>query len=169
MSFELIQSITLETDVPGVVFTNIPQDGTDLMIITSFQAPGTGLQDIGFKFNNTSTSQTSTRLEGNGSSVTVGNRTSEVRGNNEITFEGSPSTPNFGNAIIYINDYSGSGHKAIDFFSGGETGATTAHINVLAGRWGSTSALTEISVQRDTGTTNLKAGSSASLYKITKP
>lgn len=171
MSFKLIQTITLSQNAAGIVFTNIPQDGTDLMVIASLQADvaGTALQDIGFRFNNTTTNQTSTRLELGTTTVAASNRTTEVRGNNEIPTSGAV-TPTHGNAIIYIMDYANTtAHKVIDFFSGGETNDPVAHINVLAGRWASNSALTQLSVQRDVGATNLAAGSSASLYKITKP
>lgn len=167
MSFKLVETVTLASDVNTISFLSIPQDGSDLMVIASLRhSSGTGLEDVIIRFNNAALTMASTRLEGDGSAISVATRTTEIRGNNEIP---PGSSANYGNLILYINDYTNTAfNKTVDYFSGGETGAATAHMNLLTGRWGDTSVgISEVGIRASAQF--FTAGSNASLYKITKP
>lgn len=167
MSFKLVETVTLAFDVNTISFLSIPQDGSDLMVIASLRGSSTVLEDVIIRFNNAALTMESTRLEGNGVSISVSNRTTEIRGNNEIPIA---SAANYGNLILYVNDYTNTSFsKTVDYFSGGETGAATAHMNLLTGRWSDTSVgISEVGI-RVSGSQFFTAGSTASLYKITKP
>jgi len=171
MSFELVQTVNgTEQGLNTIGFSNIPQDASDLMIIASLQSTtttATSLDDVLIRFNGSGTNVASTFIDGNGATAVVTNRTTELGGNNEVLPVGLGAAF-FGNIILYVNDYTSTiGSKTVDYISGGETGATTAHVNVLTGRWSSpTTAITQLDIRLRSGF--LTAGSSASLYKITK-
>ena len=71
----------------------------------------------------------------------------------------------FGNSVIYIANYAGSTYKSFSKDSITENNATAADQGVGAGLWSNTAAITSLSL---TVTSNMVAGSTFSLYGITK-
>jgi hypothetical protein len=160
---KLISTQTLGTAAASIEFTSIPQDGTDLMAVMSLrEAGGSEADGIQIRFNSNATGYTFRRLFGSGSSVT------SDTGASLLWMNGNTSTSNtFGNASVYIPNYAGSTNKSFSNDGVMENNATLAYQGLVAGLWANTDAITSVSFANSSGR-NLVAGSTISLYKITK-
>ena len=165
---KLIESKTLATAAASIEFTSIPQDGTDLVALISLRGNNSGVADDPiYRFNSDSGSNYSYRfLVGDGSTATSGSAatTFNYLGNSN----GNTSTSNtFGNQILYIPNYTSSSAKSSSVDSVSENNATNAFQRIVANLWTGTAAITTFTVTSATSTQFL-AGSTISLYKITK-
>jgi hypothetical protein len=157
---KLIESQTLGTATATIVFSSIPQDGTDLYAVVSARnsvdaAAGT----IAF---NTGGSYTRRRLLGSGSSASSDTPT------NDYLIDTSTQTANtFGNSSVYIPNYTGSTAKSYSVDAVDENNATGADQALYAGLWSGTDAITSITFA-PVGGGNFAIGTVISLYKITK-
>ena len=111
---KLIETKTLAVAATSIVFTSIPQDGTDLVLLCSLRQAGAGFSQLNMSFNGVGgTSYSDRTLEGTGSAAPTNSRTSQavIR----ITaIVGSEQTANtFGNASLYIPNYSGNTNKSV--------------------------------------------------------
>jgi len=163
---KLIETKTLATATNEIQFTSIPQDGTDLLLLTSIRtdrnvANGGNFNPIGL--NGSYANFTSRELRGTGSSVATYTDTVVY-----VVGAGSDDTGNtFGNSILYIPNYTGSTNKSLSIDGVGENNASAAVQSIRAGLWSQTAAITSLSV-KGIETYNMIAGSTFSLYKITK-
>jgi hypothetical protein len=154
----LIESKTLATAAASIEFTSIPQDGTDLYVLFSGRADTTESVTLSFNTGGTYAYQ---RLFGTGS--ITGSDT-----NGQFAASSSSQTSNtFGNGSIYIPNYTGSTAKSFSIDSVNENNATAAIQILLAGLWSETAAITTLKITAFS-TFTLLAGTTASLYKITK-
>jgi len=160
---QLIESKTLGTAAASIEFTSIPQDGTDLVLFISGRtARSNEVDGVLLAFNGSGASFTARRLFGNGSSAT----SDTVNGH--PFFTGATSTSNtFGNSTIYIPNYTGSTNKSFSADGVSENNATLSYQGISAGLWSNTAAITQITVSSE-ASSNLQAGSTISLYKVTK-
>jgi hypothetical protein len=161
---ELIESKTLGAAAASIELTSIPQDGTDLVALISFRMTSTGGPTGGcyLRFNGNTSNYSMRRLFGNGSSAASDTDTAIV-----INQVGNTATANtFGSTSLYIPNYTGSTNKSTSHDDVSENNATAAFAAIVAGLWSDTAAITSLSVE-GIGTT-LVAGSTVSLYKITK-
>ena len=161
---KLIETKTLTGTQASIEFTSIPQDGTDLVILTSLR--DNGGSDIGqyISFNGSTSNFSAIYLFGNpalGSPVQTGILAryigSVASGNTANTFNSTS---------IYIPNYSGSRNKSYSVDNATENNATSANMNIIGGTWSDTAAITSLALT--TITTSWVAGSTVSLYKITK-
>jgi hypothetical protein len=164
-TFTKIASVTVGSGGAATIdFTSIPSTFTDLCVLTSartnraFQVDG-----ISVNFNGSSSSFSNRYLEGYGSTVNSYTGT---------TFAGSASgntaTANtFGNSILYIPNYAGSANKSFFADGAGETNATDGLLDLVAGLWSNTAAITSITLLPTTGT-SFNQYSTATLYGINK-
>ena len=168
MTMQLIETKTLGTATTSIEFTSIPQDGTDLYIVCSLRQVNSAVSSLNVSFNGVGgTSYSDRTLEGNGSTVGSGNRTSQavIRITGVI---GSGQTANtFSNIQYYIPNYSGSTNKSVSIDGVTENNATEAFQNIVAGLFSNTAAITSVLFTNGSGT-NFVIGSTISLYKITK-
>jgi hypothetical protein len=162
---KLIESKTLGTAQASIEFTSIPQDGTDLVLLISARSSQSFTGDnLYISFNGTTTDYSRRQLRGNGSSAS--SASDEPR--RFAVYPGNSSTSNtFGNATLYIPNYTSNVAKSYSSDSVGENNATLAEQSIIAGLWNRTDAITSITISDDDGG-NLVAGSTISLYKITK-
>jgi hypothetical protein len=164
----LIESKTLLSAAASIEFTSIPQDGTDLVMLCSLRQAGAGVTQLNTSFNGVGgTSYGDRTLEGTGSAVSSFARTSQsvIRVSAVV---GSTETANtFGNASFYIPNYSGNTNKSVSIDGITENNATAANINLVAGLFSNTSAITSVTLTTQSAS-NFVAGSTVSLYKITK-
>jgi hypothetical protein len=169
MTMTLIQTQTLGTAVASVAFTSIPQDGTDLMVLCSPRISGSPVSQLNTQFNSSGGTDYSDRtLE----SDSLGSATSSSRSSQpviRITVNiGTSFTANtFGNAQIYIPNYTSSVAKSVSLDGSTENNNTTSYNSIVAGRWNNTAAITSITFT-DQNSGNFAIGSMFSLYKITK-
>jgi hypothetical protein len=165
MTMTLIESKTLGTAAASIEFTSIPQDGTDLVALTSLRAD-VASNELRFRINgDTGTNYTDRRLGGNGASATSSTQTSSYlrcNGSNPSDYTANV----FGSALFYLPNYTGSTQKSISHDSLSENNSTEAVTSLVAGIWTGTAAITSLLFFPSSG--NFVSGSTISLYKITK-
>lgn len=167
MSFQLIQTVTVSGSALSVDFTNIPQDGTDLLITVSGRQAGGNSSDI--KFNNSSTGYSSSYVLGNGTSASSGTLT-EYGWVGEISYN-TDTARTFSNNSIYIPNYSVTGHQKNSFIESvrATSSSNTGGLYILSTSWSGTAAITSIKLAFQSATTQTFVNNSTvSLYKITK-
>ena len=163
MTMSLIATTTLTSSELSIEFTSVPQTFTDLKLVLSLR--GTDSDAASFPvliFNGISTGSSIRTLSGNGSVAA-----SQSIGAILFVANGATSTANtFGNAEIYIPNYTASTNKSLSIDSVSENNATVGLQYLIAGDWSNTSSITTL---RITNTPNsFVAGSTISLYGITK-
>jgi len=163
-NYILLERTELNADAASVTFSNIPQTGyTDLKIVYSVRVNTTNDLFI-LGFNGSTTGYSNRWIYGNGSSVSSGNNGSYTQLISWVdTSDNTAST--FGNAEVYIPNYTSSNYKSYsaDFVS--ENNATGAEAGFMASLWSNTAAITSIKFESIIGA-NLLAGSTFSLYGI---
>jgi hypothetical protein len=170
MTMTLIETKTLGASAAAIEFTSIPQDGTDLVMLVSLRGVASGDSDrFGVRFNgDTATNYSNRYLIGDGSAASSSNRTSQTSLSIEGGIQFSSTTSNtFGNAIVYIPNYTVSVAKSISADAVTENNATSSSQAIVAGLWNNTAAISSILVNYF-NVSDLAAGSTVSLYKITK-
>lgn len=164
MTMELIASQTVVSPVSSLAFSSIPQDGTDLLVLTSLRSTISEnltncVLNINLNFDNIYSRRL---LFGNGSSAGSNSGTSTAVG---FDINGTTTTSaTFSNGILYFPNYTGSTNKSFSIDNVVENNATAASEVLNAVLFASTAAITRFDFQA----TNLAAGSTISLYKITK-
>jgi hypothetical protein len=160
---KLIESQTLATAAASIEFTSIPQDGTDLVVLISTRVETAFTDDSVSITLNSSTSNRSRRsLLGRGSTVASFTSSDGIVGSTT----GNTATSNtFGNAQIYLPNYTSSSAKSASTDSVSENNGTRAIQEINAFLWNDTAAITSLKIDAPS---NLMAGSTISLYKITK-
>ena len=129
--------------VSSVTFSSIPATYTDLVIKCSMRLSDTSPNwfDCYLSFNSSSTAnQTQRVLYGSGASA---NSISESVINFRVNNSGGTSNT-FGNAEIYIPNYTSSNYKSVSIDAVTEQNATNAYAGLQAGLWSSTAAITSI-------------------------
>jgi hypothetical protein len=159
----LIETKTLASAQASIEFTSIPQDGTDLFILASLRSSADTFLSI--RFNGSTSNYTNRQLRGETPSVNSISRTDDYVGN---TAPVSVTANTFGSHSTYIPNYAGSTNKSFSIDSVTENNATDAFQALTAGLWSDTSAITSVRFAIFGGGGNLVAGSTISLYKITK-
>lgn len=162
-AFTAIASTTVGAGgASSITFSSIPGTYTDLLVYLSGRSTRNDsaqeVVDIGF--NGAYTSLSGIRLASGGSSVFGGS----------ATYLGTASTDTgtasmFGNCYIYIPNYAGSTYKGHSVDGNGENNGTSATIQIAAGLWSSSSAITSINMKPQSGS-NWTQYSSATLYGI---
>jgi hypothetical protein len=166
----LIETKTLGTAAASIEFTSIPQDFTDLMLLMSPRSTrNTGnLSDVYIQFNSTTSGYSHRLLAGYDGSVSTDTRSGTT--NKFYPFDAPQANwiaNTFGNASIYIPNYSGSTNKSVSFDAVTERDSAASGIWLTAGLWSNTAAITSIQFSIISGS-NYEVGTTISLYGITK-
>jgi hypothetical protein len=142
-TYTLIEAKTLSSSIGDVTFTSIPQTYTDLKIVASPRTDrGAGADWFGVTFNGSTSGYSSKWLEGNGSG-TPGSFSGPTTYGYVGVINGSTSTSStFSNVEIYIPNYTISQYKSYSVDSVQETNATGATMELGAGLWSNTAAIT---------------------------
>jgi hypothetical protein len=165
-TYELIASVTVGSGgAASIDFTSIPQTYTDLVLSLSFRAANSGSAGYDFyadmAFNGSTSSASFRRLAGY---ITTVNSDSGSR-LYAASFLGSTGTSNtFGNAQVYIPNYAGGNNKSYSSESAAETNSTNNYLDLTAGLWSNTSAITSITLTPSAG--NFAQYSTAYLYGV---
>ena len=142
-TFELISAYTASGSVSSIDFTSIPSTYTDLVLEYSLRDTSASWVAY-FTFNGSGTSYSSKTLGGSGSSVY-----SNSGGSTKIELMSvvTGATANtFSNGSLYIPNYAGSSNKSISLDGVTETNSSTAYMQLTAGLWSNTAAITSISI-----------------------
>ena len=161
-----IQSITLTGSAASVTFSAIPQTYTDLVIRWTGRSGGSSGGGYYITFNGTGgTVYSRTSMTSNGTLVESSRSTSAAFIQYVASFQDPTFTANtFDSNEMYIPNYAGSTHKPTGGGGTMENNATTSWMNVTAGLFGSTAAITSVTITGQNG--NVIAGSTFHLYGI---
>jgi hypothetical protein len=161
---QLIESKTLGTSQASIEFTSIPGDATDLVILASLRSARSDTDDpIVIELNGSAANFSGRELYGNGASVFTTTRTNFVGYIPAVSF----TSNTFGNLAMYFPNYAGSTNKSFSTDTVTENNGTTSYQEILASLWSNTAPITSMLFKSGTSN-NLVAGSTISLYKITK-
>lgn len=165
VTYRLIQTISVGSGgAASIEFTSIPQTYTDLVVMCSLRGNRADVNsEITVRFNGSTTSFSNRILFGNGASASSASNQAW-----DILATGNSNTASvFGNASIYIPNYTGSTNKSFSIDAVNESNATSAYQALTAGLWSNTSAITSVTLGVNTSNTTLiNQYSSASLYGI---
>ena len=127
--------------IPSVSFLNIPQNYTDLVVKISARIDYAAVADyLKVEFNSVTTGYTDRVLYGNGSTASSFTGTLV-----DVVLNGASATAStFGNAEIYIPNYTGSTYKSISADAVAENNAITASNHLIAALWSNTSPISSI-------------------------
>jgi hypothetical protein len=166
---KLIESKALATAAASIEFTSIPQTYTDLVILLSQRSTGlTDFSQIVIRFNSDSGANYSRRiLTGDGSVAQTFSSSGDTSSRIAFTTPSNATSNTFGNARIYIPNYTSSVAKSVSSDSVAENNATNAAQGLHSALYSGTSAITSFSLF-DVGGTNFAIGTTASLYGVLK-
>jgi len=164
MAYTLITTLTVGAGgATNFDFTSLPQNFTDLLIITSARTSTSSTKALLVSFNGDTSNRNTRGLYGNGSTYTSYNGTSPV---GAIVTNSVQTASTFGNAQIYIPNYaSGIINKASAADGVDENNATSGNQFINANLWTSTAPITRVTLTPE-GADTLVQYSTASLYGI---
>ena len=163
-TYTLIQAVTLTSAAATIEFTSIPQTYTDLLYKISARM-SVDTASVFLRFNGTTTDGSTLWIDGDGTSAT-GNLDSSYQYGPVHGVVNSSKTANvFGNAEIYISNYTSSKHKSSSTDGVTEHNATATTMALGASRWANTAAITSIQLVSAAGG-NFVQYSTAYLYGI---
>ncbi len=143
-TYTLIQAVTVGSGgAASIEFTSIPQTYTDLLYKISARM-SVDTASVLLRFNGTTTNGSIRWIDSDGT-----NGTGNVDGSNQYGpvhgAVNSTKTANvFGNAEIYISNYTSSKHKSSSTDGVTEHNATATTMALGANRWANTAAITSI-------------------------
>ena len=166
---QLISTVTVGAGgASSITFSSIPQTATDLVVCVSGRGDAAIVAgDLVIQINGANVpSYASRMLYGTGSTVTSSSTTSAYAVNTyNATQQASGTANTFGSFQIYLPNYTGSSNKTLSIDAVVENNATAAGLNLTAGIYNSTSAITSITIM---SSGNWVQYSTATLYGITK-
>lgn len=158
-TYEPIASQTLSSAASSVVFSSIPQNYTDLVLVVNCAiSSGTGNSKIQFN-SDTGSNYSETTLEGTGSSAVSG----RYSNNTSIILEGSGflSTTFSTVKIIQIQNYNNGATNKTCLIRNGSAGAG---VDAIVGLWRNTSAINSITLSTTAST--FVSGSTFTIYGV---
>ena len=169
---KLIESKTLVSAQTAIEFTSIPQTFTDLVAVCSLRSnrSAANSENVGIRFNGSTSGYSDRNLYGSGSG-TLSLSQSGSYFNFLLYSSTTAGTSNtFGNAMVYIPNYTGSTNKSVGTDAVTESNSTASVQNIGAGLWSNTEAINSIRffVGFAEFATELQAGSTISLYGVLK-
>ena len=164
--YTLIEHKKLDTAAASITFSNIPQNFTDLYLVTSLRSTISATAVTArVKFNSSDANFSLRRLIGLGN-IGVGSDTGSYT-NEFVTVTGANSSANtFSSVGMYIPNYRGSNSKAFSIDSVYENNATTAYTIIYSSNWAQSEAINSIELYPNTD--SFSVGSSATLYGINR-
>ena len=159
----------------AITFSNIPQNYTDLVLVTSIRSSTTGSAGAGYQerlniyFNRTVANYSERWLQAEGGTSTgSGSNYFNSSGSNGLAGTAVPSdwTVNtFNNNQIYIPNYTSANNKSFSVDGVAENNGTFGSLMLAAGLWSSPTAISSISLTLR-NTPNMVQYSTATLYGI---
>ena len=151
--------------VATIVFANIPQTYTDLVIVASLRSTRSGqtLDTFTVKINADTNGYSERLLRGDGSSA---DSFSSTVGRSGYISAASATSNTFGNLMIYFPNYAATVAKSWSTDSVSETNATGGYQAIFANLQSTTDAITDLTLDADNG--DFVQYSSATLYGVTK-
>jgi len=160
---QAIETVTVGSGgAASITFSSIPDTYTDLMIVVSSRSTVSGVNDALDLLPNGASGNNSLRyLRGDGSSVQSGSETTNLV---SYTPGATTTSDTFGNASIYITNYTSTSSKSISTDGVGENNATSVRSAIIATLHSGTTAFTSLELSLRNG--NFVEHSTATLYGI---
>jgi len=167
-TYNLISSQVLGSSTASVTFSSIPQTYTDLVLRISARSDYSSvLEQFKITFNGDSSAIYSyTYLRGNGAAASSSQDLTNTYALGAGGADGNTSTAStFGNAEIYLPNYTSTTSKPLSFFGANETNATNAYLTASANLYRNTTAISSILIAPAAGS-NWLTNSSFYLYGL---
>lgn len=163
-----IADTTIATPQASITFSSIPSGYTDLKLVLSTRDTNTNstnaFANINMTFNGDGGSNYSSRLIYSLGAGLGNSGLATASGIGVIYHTSASATANtFGNAEVYIPNYTVAQNKSVSSEGQSETNATAGFIYLTAAQWNNTAAITTINLQ---SMTTFAAGSTATLYGV---
>jgi hypothetical protein len=165
-TYTLLETITVgAAGASSVTFNSIPQTGyTDLIVKVSGRIDYAAIGDyFKIQFNGVTTAYTDRFLYGNGSAA------ASASGSLAESFVvgASATASTFGNAEIYIPNYTSANYKSFSVDAVNENNATSSLVGFFANLWSNTAAITSVTLTPEgSGSSNFVEHSTFSLYGV---
>jgi hypothetical protein len=165
-TYTLLETITVgAAGASSVTFNSIPQTGyTDLIVKVSGRIDYAAIGDyFKIQFNGVTTAYTDKFLYGNGSAA------ASASGSLAESFVvgASATASTFGNAEIYIPNYTSANYKSFSVDAVNENNATSSLVGFFANLWSNTAAITSVTLTPEgSGSSNFVEHSTFSLYGV---
>ena len=160
-TYEAIATVTVGSGgAANIEFTNIPQTYTDLKVVFSAKTSENSWVSY-VEFNGTTANRSQRILVGNGATASSSTNASAIFISNTYA---SATNAGFSNAEMYIPNYTSSNAKAISIDGVSEANQTTSYVNLQAGLYNNSSAITSIKFTESGAT--IQQYSTATLYGI---
>jgi hypothetical protein len=163
-TFKKIQTVTVGSGgASSIDFTSIPQTFTDLKIVLSARTDRAATQDgLLVKLNGSTTSFTYRNLIGDGSAASSASGSTATA----LRATGATATASvFSNGEYYLPNYTSANNKSYSTDNVLENNATATTLNLYAGLWSNTSAVTSISIVSE-NSANFVQYTTATLYGV---
>jgi len=165
-TFVKIASVTVGAGgASSMDFNSIPSTYTDLLVLVSSRnSRANDNDDLLMRFNGSSTSYSNKSIYGTGSAIASNSPfTTYIYGGSNNGNTSTAST--FSSNSLYIPNYAGSAYKSVSVEGLQENNTSQAFMNLIAGLWSNTAAITSISLLSGA---NFVQYSTATLYGISK-
>jgi hypothetical protein len=164
-TFSKLATVTVGAGgVSSITLSSIPQTYNDLCVKISTRTDFAATNDnIKMSFNGSTSSFAIKLLFGSGTaagSVSIGNNTGGI-----VSIGANATSSTFGNAELYIPNYTSSNYKSYSADSVAESNTASMFMYLNAGLWSNYSAITSINLAVQGGT-NFVQYSTATLYGI---
>jgi hypothetical protein len=160
-TYTLIEAKTLGSTTSTITFSSIPQTYTDINVLCSVRGSTDG-DGIYVQFNGNTSSYSVIQLFGTG--TTAPSNTPSQTNYGTIGYTTTVTGNTFGNLSLYVPNYTGSNNKSYSANSVQEANQTQAYMNLVAGLWSNSSAITSLTIGCSVG--NLETNSTFYLYGI---
>ena len=163
-TYTLIEAKSLGSTTATITFSAIPQTYTDLKLVNSTRCDLVNSVAVRIAFNSNTSNFTGRYLQGAGSGTpSTGNDGRRAGVSIPTTYTASTFT----NDEIYIPNYTSANFKSYSLDSTQENNATLSYIELYAGLWSDTAAISSITLTLDSAG-SFVANSTFYLYGISK-
>jgi len=166
-TYTLLETITVgAAQAASVTFNSIPQTGyTDLIIKASARSGSGNPTWLYVTFNGSTSTYNNKVLQGSGSAASSSDVSAVARLFTGAMASDAATANTFGNAEIYIPNYTSSNQKSTSSDGVQETNAAATNMGLWAGQWTGTAAITTIEIKPQNLTTFAQY-STFSLYGV---
>ncbi len=164
----LIQHTELGSAQSSITFSSIPQTFTDLYLVISGRLTSSNAEGLFVEFNGVTSGYSARDLYGTGSSAASSTNPYGITSKLFLgSLASSAQTSNtFNVTSAYIPNYTSSTAKSVSIENVTENNGTAANMDILAGLWTGTSAISSMVLTSNNG--NFVQYTSATLYGILK-
>jgi len=168
-TYTLISSVTVGSGgAASIAFTSIPATYTDLVVKLSARSDRNvfAASSIDLRFNSNSANYSTKLLTKESGVTSSGGSSGATEAGIGYISQDTDTANTFGTGEIYIPNYTSSNNKSFSVEIVQENNGSTQYMQLTAGLWSDSAAITSIAFRIFTGSFNFKQYSTAYLYGI---